>query len=92
VLARLLRRVRGQVPFLVVLAVMGAALVYLLIWPDHWRRGVSGIALSMLLAGALRLALPAHRVGLLRVRGRWIDVGVYLVLAVTILVSTVQLG
>lgn len=89
---RLLRRVRGQAPFLLVLALMAAAFGYLLILPHHWRRGVAGISLSMLVAGALRLGLPGHRAGLLTVRGRWIDAGLYLALGLAILVVAVQLG
>jgi hypothetical protein len=92
VFKRLLRRVRGQAPFLVVLALMGAALIYLLIWPDHWRRGVAGLAASMVLAGVLRIVLPRHRAGLLVVRARWFDSAVYLALGAAILVATVKLG
>jgi predicted membrane channel-forming protein YqfA (hemolysin III family) len=92
VIQRLLRRVRGQAPFLVVLAVMVAALVYLQIWPDHWRRGVAGLAASMALAGVLRIVLPRHRAGLLAVRARWFDSVAYLLLGATMLVATVQLG
>ncbi|MGH8961532.1 MAG: DUF3017 domain-containing protein [Jatrophihabitantaceae bacterium] len=89
---RLLRRVRGQAPFLLVLALMAAAFGFLLVWPDHWRRGVAGAALSMLVAAALRLLLPAHRAGFLVVRRRWIDVAIYLVLGLVILAAAVQLG
>jgi hypothetical protein len=92
VFARLLRRVRAQAPFLVVLALMAGAFVYLLIWPHHWRRGVTGIALSMFTAGALRVGLRDHRAGVLAVRGRWLDAGIYLVLGAAILVATIKLG
>lgn len=91
-LARLLRRIHGQTPFLLVLAAMGAAFVYLLIWPGHWRRGSAVIAVAMMLAAALRLVLPQHRSGLLQVRSRWLDVLVYGALGVCMFVTAVELG
>jgi hypothetical protein len=92
VIERLLRRIRGQAPYLAVLALMVAAFVYLLIWPDHWRRGVATVATAMLLAGVLRIVLPNQRAGLLRVRSRWLDVTCYLSAAVAILVAAIGLG
>jgi DUF3017 family protein len=92
VIERLLRRVRGQVPFLAVLALTAAAFGYLLIWPDHWRRGVGAVALAMIAAGVLRIVLPQQRAGLLRVRSRWLDVACYLSAGVAILVAAIGLG
>jgi hypothetical protein len=50
------------------------------------------IALSALLAGLLRIALPTQRAGLLRVRARWIDAVCYLGLGGLILSVAIRLG
>ena len=86
------RRARAQWPFLVVLAVMAAAAIYLGVSPGHWRRGSGLIALSMLLAGLLRLVLRVPHAGLLEVRARWIDVACYWSLGVAILILAIRLA
>jgi uncharacterized membrane protein len=92
VLRRWLRRATGQAPFLLVVALLVVAFVYLVFAPGHWRRGAAVIALSALVAGLLRIGLPAHRAGLLRVRARWIDVVCYLGLGGLILSVAIRLG
>ena len=84
-------RLRGQLAYLLVLAVLVASLVYLLVEPHHWRRGVALLAGSILLAGVLRLALPDTLAGMLAVRRRWLDVAIYLGLGVLILVADIRL-
>ena len=69
-LANLLRRLRNQVPFLVVFAIVVAVLVYLTVAPGHWRRGTATIALAMLVGALLRFGLPDRQAGFLRVRGK----------------------
>jgi hypothetical protein len=88
---RRLRWVRDEVPFVVVIAILVSSVVYLTIWPDHWRRGVGLIALSTLLGGVLRLVLPATKAGALAVRSRWWDVVCYLSLSVGILAVALRL-
>jgi hypothetical protein len=85
------RWLRTELPFVVVMAIMLAAVGYLAIWPDHWRRGTGLIALALLVAGILRLLLPAPRVGVLAVRGRGWDVVCYLALGVVILAVEIRL-
>ena len=85
------RRAVRQWPFLAVIALLVAAVVYLAAQPGHWERGTAVIAVAMLLAALLRCVLPESRVGLLGVRGRWWDVPIYLALGVLILVVDIRL-
>ncbi|HEV7204029.1 MAG TPA: DUF3017 domain-containing protein [Jatrophihabitans sp.] len=91
----MLRRARHwigeQFAFLLILAGVGAAFLYLLIAGGHWRRGTAAISVVVLLAGLLRLTLPTPRVGLLAVRNRWIDTFCYLVLGGLILAVDLRL-
>ena len=73
-----------QAPFTVVAALMVVSVLYLVIWPDHWRRGVGIIGLATFVAGVLRLVLPNHRAGMLAVRARWFDTLCYFGLCVVI--------
>src|SRR2546428_51275 len=59
------RRMRNQAPFLLVVALMLAAVGYMIIGPGHWRRGAGIIAVAMLLGGLLRLVPPGEHVGVL---------------------------
>jgi hypothetical protein len=86
------RRARAQAPFLAVLAVLVGAYVYLLVTPDHWRRGSGAIAVAMLLAAVLRACLSAPHAGWLAVRGRWRDTACYLGLGALILIAAIKLG
>lgn len=62
----------GQWPLAVVLLGVLAGVVWA--GTGHWRRGTTLIGATFLLATVLRAVLPAARVGLLDVRGRWVDV------------------
>jgi hypothetical protein len=84
-------RARGQAPMLAVLVVIVAAVAYLLIDPDRWRKGVGVIATALLLAGLLRAVLPTPMAGLLVVRGRKFDTLCYLVLGAAILIVDIRL-
>ncbi|HVM02994.1 MAG TPA: DUF3017 domain-containing protein [Acidimicrobiales bacterium] len=68
----------SQLPLVLVLAVVAAGL--LLAAASRWRLGSAVVGGGVLLAGALRLALPARRAGLLAVRSRRLDVTMLLVL------------
>jgi Na+/H+ antiporter NhaD/arsenite permease-like protein len=89
--ARLGARLRGQAPYLAVLAFLAAAIVFLLLQPAHWRRGVAAIAGAVLLAAVLRLLLPEPAAGMLAVRRRWLDVATYLMLGGLILFVDIRL-
>lgn len=69
-----------EAPLLVVLLVLAAGLTA--VGLDYWRKGLYVVAVALLLAGALRLVLPARRAGLLVVRGRVVDVVILGVLGV----------
>jgi hypothetical protein len=70
---------------------MVVSVLYLLIWPDHWRRGVGIIALATFVAGALRLVLPTQHAGMLAVRTRWFDALCYFSLGVVIVGVSLRL-
>jgi hypothetical protein len=80
-----------QLAFLAVLVLLGAAFVYLIVEPGHWRRGSGVIAVATLLAAVLRAVLPQSRAGLLAVRARWIDVVAYAVMGGAILGLAIRL-
>jgi hypothetical protein len=52
----------------------------------HWRKGLYVVAAALLLGAALRLVLPARRVGSLAVRAKAVDVVTMLVLGVALAV------
>jgi hypothetical protein len=85
------RRVRLQAPFLAVLAVLIAAVVYLTVEPSHWRRGAGIIGSAVLLAALLRLSLSRPRAGLLAIRNRGLDTVCYLLLGGLILLADIRL-
>ena len=85
------RRLRTQLPFLTIVAVFAAVVVYLAIEPGHWRRGAGVIGGALLLGGLLRLVLPARSVGMLAVRGRYWDTLYYAGLGVLILAVDISL-
>ena len=86
------RRIRGQVPFAVVLLLLVASGVYLALFHGHWRRGVGGVAFAMFVAAVLRWRLSRPHAGLLASRTKWIDVTCYLVLAAVIVAVSLRLG
>ena len=61
-----------QLPFVAVWLVVLAGMT--LIATEYWRRGLTIVAFAAVLAGFLRLVLPARRAGWLVVRTRTIDV------------------
>ena len=81
---RLRRNVRDEAPFVSVLLIVAFGFVYVLVASGHWLRGVTVIAFGMVVASALRAALPAGKAGLLVVRGRLFDVLCYLSLGLLV--------
>ncbi|WP_210115811.1 DUF3017 domain-containing protein [Acidipropionibacterium timonense] len=65
-------------PWALVVCLVGVAVSAGIIATGHWRRGSMAFACSVLLAGLLRLVLPARMAGLLVVRRRWVDCTVLL--------------
>jgi predicted neutral ceramidase superfamily lipid hydrolase len=82
---RALRAARGDVPFLLVIAVMVAGFAYLHLNPQHWLRGVLIIGADLIVAGLLRLVLTPRRAGILAVRSRAFDVICYVALGVLVI-------
>jgi len=66
------RAVMAQIPFLIVIAFVLVAILFVVI--DRWRRGALVFGIGALVAAVLRAILPASQVGLLQVRGRVFDV------------------
>jgi uncharacterized membrane protein YjjP (DUF1212 family) len=89
--ARRTRWLRTELPFVIVVAGIVAAAVYLYLFPGHWRRATVAMALTLLLACVLRIVLPSDRVGLLNVRGRWYDAVCYFVMGAVILGVDIRL-
>jgi hypothetical protein len=87
----LVRRVRAEAAFIVVLVVVLAGLVGVVAFPRHWLRGVLIVAAGFGLATLLRLVLGKRQAGLLAVRGRAFDALCYLLSCVAITVFAVLL-
>jgi hypothetical protein len=90
-LARRLRWLWDELPFVIVAAVVVGAALYLYISPGHWRKATLAIAAAMIIAGILRTVLPASRIGMLAVRARWLDVCCYYALGGAILAVDIRL-
>jgi hypothetical protein len=90
-LGRSYRWLRDELPFVIVIAIVLAATAYLYLFHGHWRRGTAGIGAGLVVAAVLRLVLPSRRVGMLNVRGRWLDTLCYLALGVVILGVDIRL-
>lgn len=73
-----------QWPFLIVILVDAGGFLGGVIWPQHWLRGVSVMAVGLVIGGGLRLVLTAPRAGWLVVRSRGADVFCYLGLGVLV--------
>lgn len=72
--------------------VLGIAAIGLLrVLTQHWREGAALLAGSLLVAAVLRVLLPDDRAGLLAVRGRVIDVALYLGLGLVTLALAVTI-
>jgi hypothetical protein len=67
--------VRAQIPLIMVLAVVVVGLARIIQY--NWREGTVLIGVALLVAALLRALLPTHRVGMVAVRGRGIDVLLY---------------
>jgi hypothetical protein len=80
---RLLRMVRGQLPYLLVLLTMSIGLLRIVQY--HWREGSAWIGGALLIAALLRAVLPPRAAGMVAVRGRAVDVLWCVGLAVCIL-------
>lgn len=83
--ARARRAAQRDIPFLLVLAVLVAGFTFVRIEPEHWLRGVLIIGADLVVAGALRLLLPARRAGILAVRSRVFDTVAYTGLGVLVI-------
>ncbi len=65
--------VHGSLLLVLLIAVIGL----LRVLAEHWREGSVLLGGALLVAAALRILLPAERVGLLAIRSRVIDVLCY---------------
>ena len=90
-LGRTGRWVREQLFFLIVVAGLVTAFLYLLVEPRHGVRGTLAIALVAIVAGLLRLTLPSAYVGMLAVRNRWLDSACSLLFGALILAVDIRL-
>jgi hypothetical protein len=70
----------SNLPFVIVLSVVAAGILYSTVVPEHWLRGVVVTAIGVLIAGTCRLALSDRRAGMLRVRTRAFDTLCYFTL------------
>lgn len=86
-----LRWLRSELPFVLVVAIVVAAAVFLYLEPGHWRRGTSALAVGVLLAAVLRAALPSHLTGLLNVRNRVFDTVCYLAMGGVVIAVDLRL-
>jgi len=75
-----------NLPLVLVLALSATGIGYAAAVPRHWLRGVLVLAGAMVIAGLLRLLLPARQAGLLAVRSRAFDVLCYCGVGVAIVV------
>ena len=73
-----------------VIALVGLGLVL----TQHWRRGAVLLGAALLVAAALRVAVPAERAGLLAIRGKAVDVLCYsgFGVAMVLLAATITRG
>ncbi|MBB5432953.1 hypothetical protein HDA36_003037 [Nocardiopsis composta] len=74
----------AQIPYFLVLATMAAGIV--VVAAAYFKRGPAIIAGALLLAAAFRILLPEERIGMLAVRGRWLDIATAVTLAVLLIV------
>ncbi|WP_017595016.1 DUF3017 domain-containing protein [Nocardiopsis potens] len=74
----------AQIPYFLVLATMAAGIV--VVAAAYFKRGPAIIAGALLLAATFRILLPEERIGMLAVRGRWLDIATAVGLAVLLIV------
>jgi hypothetical protein len=79
----------GWLPAAFVYAIAATGLVRVL--TQHWREGAALLAGSMLAAAVLRALLPEDRAGLLAVRGKAIDMAIYVGLGLVTLALAVTI-
>ncbi|MEU6646264.1 DUF3017 domain-containing protein [Saccharomonospora sp. NPDC046836] len=77
------RQLLTHLPFALVLALVAIAAMRIGMY--HWRQGATLIGGALLVAAVLRAALSDEQAGLLRIRGRAIDVLSYVGLGLLIL-------
>ncbi|MDN5933392.1 MAG: DUF3017 domain-containing protein [Pseudonocardia sp.] len=82
-------RLPAWAPTAVVLLIAAAGLIRILM--EHWREGGVLLAGALLVAAALRAALPPERVGLLAIRGRAVDVVCYAVPGIVMVLLAVTI-
>ena len=85
------RWIREEWPFFLVVGFVAAAVVYLLLFPHHWRRGVAVISAGLFVGAAFRATLPPARIRALVVRGRIVDTVSLLVMGGVILGVAIRL-
>lgn len=76
-------------PVALVLGIAAAGMLRVL--TQHWREGAALLAGALLIAAVLRVLLPDDRAGLLAVRGRVIDVVLYVGLGLVTLALAVTI-
>jgi hypothetical protein len=89
--ARIRRWLGAELPFVIVIGVIVASVLYLLMFHGHWRRGVGVLSVGLLLGAVFRGVLPPARVGMLVVRGRIRDTVILTVLGGVLLVVAIRL-
>ena len=82
----MITKVRNQWPLLLVLIALTVSC--LVTATGHWRRGAFAFALTVGLAGFLRMVLPSRIAGLMAVRSRWFDTVLLLLVAAAMLALT----
>ena len=82
--SRRLPQTLGGTIFLVIIAMTGVGLTFVVAGP--WRTGLSWIGAGLLIGAASRVVLSDRRAGMLRVRRRWSDVLMLVVAGVALLV------
>jgi hypothetical protein len=74
----------GGLVYLVVVATTVVGLFLVAFGP--WRRGIAVVGVGFLFAAGMRLVINEAEAGMLRVRGRWFDVGALAVVGVALIV------
>ena len=75
-----------EIPYVVVLMLAAAGVLYATVFSSHWLRGIGVLGLAVLIGGVFRLVLTERQAGLLAVRHRPFDVTCYLLFGAGIIV------